>query len=358
MTLHINETPGILYDMIFYNILYFNKKTVETEYVNHELDIETSFSYYDDLRRAKTKLDPPDCLYPFFLLYNHKSCVLSEFFQSNFDFFDDTIDSFIAKITQTFSFKYFVFSYYLSDYKDVVSIDDIHRRNGESIGHALALLSKQVDIEHFTFMFYHFSALVQNLVAYLNQLRDLIEPIHIRLKSETHRVIQAFLSEDNQSIVRRCKPDKMSGLDKFEAQTYSVCYLHKYLIMHTYSPTKNRYAFLIGYDSRFALQRLKAVNYGYMSATSVLVSLGNEIKLEILHELQHRDMTISQLSRKLNLARTSISRYVEALASELVITRIHKKGAEVYYRINPEYLRRANPLLIEYLDTLLIEAER
>ncbi len=356
--MHINEDAGIFYDMIFYNIFYFNRKTIETDYQNNGFNIETSFSYYDDLRRAKTKLDPPDCLYPFFFLYNHNTCVLSEFFHSNFDLFEDTIDSFIHKVTHTLTFKYFVFSYYLSDFKDIVSIDDIHRRNGESIGHALALLSKRVDIEHFTFMFYHFSALVQKLIAYLNQLRIPIESLHNRQKEETRHVIQEFISEDNQAIVRRCNPDKMRDLGKFEAQTYSVCYLHKYLIMRTYNSTIHRYAFLIGCDVCSVLRHLQAVNYDFMSATSVLISLGHEVKLDILHELRFRDMTISQLSRKLNLARTSISRYVEDLSSELVIIRIKKKGAEVYYRINPSYFRRAKPLLNEYLDTLLVETER
>ncbi len=356
--MHINESVGIFYDIIYYNVIYFDRKAVERKYLNHSINIDSALSYYDDLRRSKNKLNPPDCLYPFFHLYKQQACVLAEYLHLEFNFFEDTVDSFLYKIKHTPSFKNLVYSYYLSDLQDQVSINEIQRRNGESIACALALLSKRVDIDHFAFLFYHFSSLVDMLITYINQLRTQIESLHTQLKSKTHHFIQEFLSEDNQAIVRRCKPDKMSDLNKFEAQTYSVCYLHKYLIMRTRNATTGRYAFLLGCDSGSVLQRLQVVDYGYMSATSVLVSLGHEIKLEILHELQYRDMTISQLSRKLNLARTSISRYVEALASELVIARIEKRGSEVYYRINPEYLHRAKPLLNQYLDALLVETER
>ena len=92
-----------------------------------------------------------------------------------------------------------------------------------------------------------------------------------------------------------------------------------------------------------------------MSATSALITLGHEVKLEILNELQIREMTISQLGRKLNLARTSISRYVEDLVSELVIIKAAKNGPEIYYRINPTYLHRAKFLINEYLDKLIVE---
>lgn len=349
--MHINESVGIFYDIIYYNVIYFDKKAVERKYLSHSIDIDTAFSYYDDLRRSKNQLNPPDCLYPFFHLYKQQACVLAEYLHLNFNFFEDTVDSFIYKIKHTTSFKDFVYSYYVSDLQ--VSIDEIQRRNGESIAYALALLSKQVDIEHFAFMFYHFSSLVDTLITYLNQLRVQIESFHERHKKDTDRVIQEFISEDNQAMVRRFRSDCMSDLGKFEKQTYSVCYLNKFIIMRTYASDLNRYGFLLGCNCCSIL--LRPVDYRFMSATSALITLGHEVKLEILNELQIREMTISQLGRKLNLARTSISRYVEDLVSELVIIKAAKNGPEIYYRINPTYLHRAKFLINEYLDKLIVE---
>ncbi len=350
----INQSVGILDDMINSTVIYFDRRAVERKYLSHGIDIDMAFSYYDELRRSKNKLDPPECLYPFFHLYNDRECVFSEYFQSNYNFCEDAIDSFIYKIKHSGTFQDFVLSYYLSDFSDTVSIDEIHRRNGESIAHGLALLSRRVDIEHFAFMFYHFSSLVDTLLDYLNQLRAQIEVFHERHKKDTDRVVREFISEDNQAMVRRYRSDCMSDIDKFEKQTYSVCYLNKYLIMRTYAFDRNRYGFLLGCNCCSIL--LRPVDYSFMSATSVLVSLGHEVKLEILNELQVREMTISQLGRKLNLARTSISRYVEDLVSELVLIKAAKNGPEIYYKINPTYLHRAKFLINEYLDRLIDRA--
>ena len=62
-----------------------------------------------------------------------------------------------------------------------------------------------------------------------------------------------------------------------------------------------------------------------MSVSTVMESLGHRVKLEILTKLREKDMTVSQLGRSLNLARTSISRYIEDLYAELVILKIEKK---------------------------------
>ena len=91
----INQSVGIFDDMINYNVIYFDRRAVERNYLNHVIDIDTAFSYYDELRRSKNKLDPPECLYPFFHLYNDRACVFSEYFHLNYNFCKDTIESFI-----------------------------------------------------------------------------------------------------------------------------------------------------------------------------------------------------------------------------------------------------------------------
>ena len=82
----INQSVGILDDMINYTVIYFDRRAVERKYLSHGIDIDMAFSYYDELRRSKNKLDPPECLYPFFHLYNDRECVFSEYFQSNYNF--------------------------------------------------------------------------------------------------------------------------------------------------------------------------------------------------------------------------------------------------------------------------------
>ena len=136
-------------------------------------------------------------------------------------------------------------------------------------------------------------------------------------------------------MARRCPPDKMDDLIHFETLTYSVSLLNKYLIIRQTSADQNKYAFLLGYDCCSILSQI--VDYRSLCVSTVMESLGHRVKLEILTKLREQDMTVTQLGRSLNLARTSISRYMEDLCAELIILKIRKKGPEIYYRINPIY---------------------
>ncbi len=350
--MHINESIGIFYDMIYYNLIYFNRKSLELKYPGLNYDREAFFINYDTLRRARNHLDPPPQFFPFFCFYNDKPCVMSEFFQDAFDFFHDTIDSFLAKLSDKASFKRFVYSYYLSDFLEQLSLDEVLRRDGESIGKALALLSKRIDIEQFTYMFYHFNEVINSLVTYLNQLKPFIEAFHSTQKNKI-QVVQDFISEDNQAMVRKCCPDRMDDLVHFESQTYSVSLLNKYLIVRQKCADKNKHAFLLGYDCCSLLSQI--VNYRYITIYSVIKSYGNDTKLEIIRELSKKEMTISQLSRKLHLSRSSIGRYVEDLVEEVAIVRVKKVGADIYLRLNPEYFIQSKSAFINYVDTILFE---
>ena len=41
----------------------------------------------------------------------------------------------------------------------------------------------------------------------------------------------------------------------------------------------------------------------------------------------------------------------------MFILKIRKKGPEIYYRINPIYLRRAKIIIDEYLDQFILDIE-
>ena len=338
--------------MIYYNLIYFNRKYIELKDYGFYYDRDAFFINYDTLRRARNHLDPPPQLFPFFCFYNDRPCVMTEFLQDAFDFFHDTIDSFLAKLSDKASFKRFVYSYYLSDFLEQLSLDEVLRRDGESIGKALALLSKRIDIEQFTYMFYHFNEVINSLVTYLNQLKPFIEAFHSTQKNKI-QVVQDFISEDNQAMVRKCCPDRMDDLVHFESQTYSVSLLNKYLIVRQRSADKNKHAFLLGYDCCSLLSQI--VNYRYITIYSVIKSYGNDTKLEIIRELSKKEMTISQLSRKLHLSRSSIGRYVEDLVEEVAVVRVKRVGADIYLRLNPEYFIQSKSAFINYVDNILLE---
>ncbi|MFQ9798068.1 MAG: winged helix-turn-helix domain-containing protein [Clostridia bacterium] len=165
-------------------------------------------------------------------------------------------------------------------------------------------------------------------------------------------IIHTFTSADTSSQVKRaCMIDNEVNL---ESQTYSVCYLNQYhLIMRRSTKGKKPFSFVLGCDYSDVLFR--AINYQYITIYSVIKSYGNDTKIEIIRELSKREMTISQLSRKLHLSRSSIGRYVEDLVEEVAVVRVKRVGADIYLRLNPEYFIQSKSAFINYVDNILLE---
>lgn len=68
---NINESLGILYDTLFYNVVYFNRRAVETTLSSLTHKKPDAYLYnYDSFRIKKNLPNPPDSLYPFFTTVN------------------------------------------------------------------------------------------------------------------------------------------------------------------------------------------------------------------------------------------------------------------------------------------------
>lgn len=159
------------------------------------------------------------------------------------------------------------------------------------------------------------------MITYLQGLLIEVEKLHSQ-KKDTANIVHTFISADKSSQVKRaCLIDE--DID-FGVQTYSVCYLAQYLIISKSTKGEKPFAFLLGCD--FSTILSQSIEYRYITIYSVMSCFENETKIDIIRELTKGDMTVSQLSRKLHLSRSSIGRYVEDLVNEVAITRVKKQG--------------------------------
>ena len=301
------------------------------------------------LSGSKKLPNPPDSLYPFFHYSEHYYCVLTKLVLEKTEFFGDSISDFFQKLEDKRFFKQYVVTHYLHTFEDV-NMQKVLLAEGESIAKALTLLSQSIKIDYFYYMFYHFNQLVDQLISYLKSLLIEVEKFHAKYKDKAD-IIYTFTSADTSSQVKQvCMIDNEVNL---ESQTYSVCYLNQYLIMRRSTKGKKPFSFVLGCDYSDVLFR--AINYQYITIYSVIKSYGNDTKIEIIRELSKREMTISQLSRKLHLSRSSIGRYVEDLVEEVAVVRVKRVGADIYLRLNPEYFIQSKSAFINYVDNILLE---
>ena len=351
---NINESVGIIYDAFFYCVTYFNRKTLIADPVIN-IDEHIQLFHYDSLRATTRVPDPPNCLFPLFYYDGRRCCPMTAYFDKYFDYFNDTVDSFYSNLLDKSKFKKFIMMYYFGNDFDDKGLQKLCLCEGETVLKAATILSKKVDITYYTDLFYHFSKLVDIAIEFLRQLTPFIQTYHSKHKAETVETLQKFMVNDIQLLVkkRRLKSDDSHEV-QLEKQVYSVCHLNQYIVADFCIDKK--YIFILGVDwpRVFSL----ALNQPHVTMQSVMTALGHPVKVEIVNELRKRDLTISQLARRLHLARTSISRYVQDLLNELVIVRSRKSGPEIYYTLNSTYLRYAKATLDEFLDQAILDSDK
>ena len=350
----INESLGVVHDAFFYCVAYFNRKLVEcpTDIVSFE---KIHLSNYDGLKSSKNVLDPPEIFYPLFYCDGKRSCVVTAYFNQYVDLFYNTIDDFYSLLLDTSKFKKFVMEYYFGSYFNERELQRLCLAEGETVVRAVAILSKVVDIEHFTYMFFHFRELAGKVVDFFKHIIPLIESYHAKQKKQTLDIVQKFISGDTERLVRKRLMKSGEGDSiQLENQTYSVCYLNQHILK---SSCQNRkYIFILGCD--FHIFFANSIDYRHVTMQSIIKSIGHPVKIEIINELRKKDLTISQLARRLQLARTSITRYIEDLLDELVIAKARKSGTEIYYCLNAAYFEKAKTTITHYLDETILDIHK
>lgn len=109
----INNYLGVLYDVIYYNVIYLNKESVRSYLKVYAEKEEDVFVFYDEFRKGKGAIDPPESLYPFFYYNLNRPCALSLHFFKYFDFFTGTYESYFNMFQDVGKFKRYMIFYYL-----------------------------------------------------------------------------------------------------------------------------------------------------------------------------------------------------------------------------------------------------
>lgn len=354
--MNINEDVGIIHDTIFYNVVYFSRKNMFAHPVGLDFYQQAiQLPHYDTLISSKNCPEPPKSLFPFFYTDGLRSSVVTAYVNKHCNLFQLNTENFLSLFFDKSSFKKFVMSYYFESSFNEKDLQRLCLAEGETVARAMSILSETLPIKYFVDMFFHFNKLVDNMIEHLKGLIPIMTSYHSTHKTETLDILQKFISKENQCLIRKSViiPDEET-LISLDRQTYSVCYLNQSIIKS--SSQGQKHFFVLGCD--WAAYVSHAIDYRHVTMQSLMISLGHPTKIEIINELRKRELTISQLARRLQLARTSISRYIEDLLDELVIIKARKSGAEIYYRLNAIYFKHAKETFNQYLDETILDIDK
>ena len=354
--MNINKDVGIIHDAIFCTAVFFSRKNIFAQPVGLDFyQQEVQLSHYDELKTSKHLPDPPESLYPFFYYDGSKSCAVTAYLDKCCNLLQLSTETFFSNLLDKSRFKKFVMEYFFADSLNEKELQGVCLAHGETIAKALSILSEVHPIKYFIAMFYHFSQLVDETIVYLQELLPVIKTYHATHKAEANEILNKFISMDNQRLVQKSiLSNNEEKTVKLEDHTYSICYLNQNIVK---SSSKNgKFLFVLGCDWPTYFSHF--IDYGHVTMQSIMASMGHSVKIEIINELRKKELTVSQLARHLQLARTSITRYIQDLLDELVITKARKSGPEIYYRLNSIYLRYAKDTIDRYLDEAILDADK
>lgn len=348
----INNYTGVIYDVINYNVIYFNKESIHSQLKIYAKKDEDIFAFYDEFRKGKHAVTPPENLYPFFFYDIKAPCVLSQYFYKKFDYFSDTYVEYFNTFQNIEQFKRYVFFFYLEQYRDKINIEAVIEGDKKEITKAsVAMRYHGERANTFIDLFYDFESAVNELIKYLKRLLHKMKLFHSKKKGLYQAAIEKFINSDNVNPFK--KVNNIKDEVKFSKQLFAVCFMNRYVILYKGKTGTSEYSFIVGSDCCQSIR--KNADYSYLTYAAVSKVFAHEITDDIIKELTREELTITKLSMKLNTARTTVNKFVGFLYDELAIQVSRANGNEKYYRLNPEYFLVAKRILNEKIDNILLD---
>jgi DNA-binding transcriptional ArsR family regulator len=243
--------------------------------------------------------------------------------------------------------------HYLAPFTAQVDLDAILAGDADSILKAVALLSfHQENLIYFVDFFQHFESLVHALAEYMTDLFGKMKSFHSKYVPTVFNEIYEDYVQNEEMLKKMYQIDNRYT---FKDDAFSVLLMQHLAILETIV-RDNKILFFFGANS------IKTINkwlgdYSKISVVSFGKAFGNEVKYDITQELRKGEKTVSQLSKKLFISRSTVDRYLLSLCDELVVRVVKKSGTEIYYSLNPYYVIAAKEEIIRYLDGIWLDHE-
>lgn len=321
-------------------------------YVEKDQDV---FLYYNKFCTFKPLPTPDEAFYPFFFYDGTRPCVLSKYFLKHYNCSIGTYENFLQILNDKNQFKREVVFYFLQEYREKIDIEKVIVKDPVEVTKSvIELHSHGTYTNTFVRLFYDFDLLVDELSEYLNKMFLKLAHFHENQKQAVKEAIDGFLKPETINVYT-----KKVGLPKsikVTDQTFSVSLINPSALIWFHEKNEYFYILTVGsYKSilKVTLDVLETSFYSNVTKYSLAKIFSNDIICDILRELTKKDLTITMLSQKLHISRTTVDRFVSGLNDEFAITVSRSVGKEKYYDINPEFFLIAKAKFDDMFDEFM-----
>lgn len=344
-----NPEIGKIFDSIFFGVMYFHKPTIIEKVKTWLLDSTLVEGIYSE---AADSLPPlPPVLSPFFFPKNTEKCALTLFFQEQIDFQNDTMDSFLRKISVNPSLLY---SMLLSSLIPDLLCEEKHpspfsdpKKYFELVTNAPYPAEFKVQIALLLGSYQHALSV---LIEYLQLIFTQIEILHKKHEPEIIAEVGRCNSKESMDLFNKLILQISQKEHKPRQSYFSLSWLNPYILDYVFNNGEDTLILGLGNKEVIDLMLGRSnINFRLM-----MVALGNETRLAILKVMaEHKEITATDIKNILNLPSSTISGHINILSSHGIISISRKNKAFIYYQINYDFLSRAvkyvNEKILKYL---------
>jgi len=192
----------------------------------------------------------------------------------------------------------------------------------------------------------YFRHAVSELCRTLSRIGEALRQVGEKYQTETESVFAEMRSGKYNKLYLAS-----AGLDLgiFHEITVSFSLLHPELLLPLCHEKK--LLLLAGKDHTDAL--IRAFDADRIDLASFLDDIGNELRRMILETLAGEgELTASDIARLTGIPVTTVIRHLEALCDHYLLRVSRRKGLQIFYTVNREYLAKAHKKTTAYLQTL------
>ena len=330
---------GIVYDTLFYGVLFFNFERIREHYDKWYSVIDDDFDYFFALKKSITPPEPE--LYPFFYYDSATPSFMATTFISSFKFGIDSFPEYMKRLRDyKDEFKKSFLSYLLGKETDELA------NNNECI--ANEILKQKLDSKlavSILYLLFNYETVFDSFESFICAAYKSVKKIHAKNASKIRPLVEKYSTENfinKVAIFDAIKPSPTLANDKM-----SVCLLNYLVVMNKGNPETGNYYIFGRRCEDFLTTNL---DYQNIDPRLLFEALGHPIKAAILQKLKEKEFTATQLSVILFASRQAINTHLLWMLDYMFIEIARRNKAEIYYRVNRDFFEASKNIYLKFAD--------
>ncbi len=345
-----NPGMGKIYDTAFFLTDYFYDVYTEKKYLSVYEDTDFMIKCLHFLRERTDKL--PDYLSPFALVRPDGNSSLIKFLQEVGENYAENLD--LETVNNLFiNEKESLFNIFIKTiFGDDADISEFRKNPAYFITEMEELSDSSEFKLKVTYILNDFDYAVKVLADYFNRIYNHVSELHKKYEKE---ILYAFEQIKSGLNLELYSQEFSYSPEKYEETYVAIPLVNQFAV--SCHVKRNKAFMLLGYRHTGCFWNRGQTKP--VDAKRFIVTAGNDIRVDLIDLIaKYGKITISTLSKIMDIPITTVGRHVGGLRNDNIIYISKRDGLQLFYSINTAYFKRLKNSFDNYVDKTVALAEK